>query len=243
MKCIASRIASHGLRSTLKAYLQPLLLKSQVAPQSNISGNSIKSHFTTIYEENLFLGEASRSGEGSNLAQTAVIRDIIPEILSDLRVEVILDGPCGDWHWMQHVNLAGVKYIGVDIVEDLIKQNISNFSSANVSFYCLNLIEDMLPRADISLNRDCFVHLSFADIHSVLRNLKAAGIQYLLTTTFVNRTKNIDLGDTFWRPLNLQIAPFNFPEPLRLINEGCTEADGSFDDKCLGLWRIADLNV
>ena len=36
-------------------------------------------------------------------------------------------------------------------------------------------------------------------------------------------------------------APFNFPPPLRLVNENCTEGDGAYGDKCLGLWRLADL--
>jgi hypothetical protein len=44
-----------------------------------------------------------------------------------------------------------------------------------------------------------------------------------------------------WRPLNLERPPFNFPPPAELLAEGCTEAEGRFLDKCLGLWAIKDL--
>jgi hypothetical protein len=61
-------------------------------------------------------------------------------------------------------------------------------------------------------------------------------------TTFTNREENLDLGELFWRPLNMQKYPFHFPEPIRLINEGCTEENNEFSDKCLGLWLLRDIN-
>jgi hypothetical protein len=41
-----------------------------------------------------------------------------------------------------------------------------------------------------------------------------------------------------WRPINLERAPFNWPAPVELIVEECTESGGVFADKSLGLWRI-----
>jgi len=92
-------------------------------------------------------------------------------------------------------------------------------------------------------SRDCLVHLSYKDAIKIIHNFKKSGSKYLLTTTFTNREENIDLGDGFWRVLNLQKAPFNFPEPIKLINEKCTEENNMFVDKCLGLWLIDDLNI
>jgi hypothetical protein len=46
-----------------------------------------------------------------------------------------------------------------------------------------------------------------------------------------------------WRPLNLQAAPFHFPDPLALIDEKCTEDDGVYADKQLGLWSLSDIPV
>jgi hypothetical protein len=97
------------------------------------------------------------------------------------------------------------------------------------------------PAADLLLCRDCLVHLSFADIDKALRNIRRSSLAYLLTTTFPAESVNADIVTGDWRPLNLQAAPFNLPTPVELINEGCTEGDGAFADKSLGLWRIRDL--
>jgi hypothetical protein len=66
----------------------------------------------------------------------------------------------------------------------------------------------------------------------------------LLTTTYTDRRKNVDLfGKDIWRTLNLQLAPFHFPPPLKIINENSTEVDGNFSDKCLGLWLLDDIII
>lgn len=105
----------------------------------------------------------------------------------------------------------------------------------------LDLTTSPLPAADLLLCRDALVHLSFADIGRALANLRRAAIPWLLTTTFPEEPSNEDIVTGDWRPLNLERAPFHFPPPARLLNEGCTEGDGRFADKSLGLWRVADL--
>jgi hypothetical protein len=39
----------------------------------------------------------------------------------------------------------------------------------------------------------------------------------------------------------LTLPPFNFPQPIEVITEGCTENDGRYADKSLMLWNISDL--
>ncbi|MEO8451290.1 MAG: hypothetical protein ABI647_15960 [Gemmatimonadota bacterium] len=88
------------------------------------------------------------------------------------------------------------------------------------------------------LCRDCLVHLSFADVGRALANIRSARITYLLTTTFPEEALNVDIATGDWRPLNLEREPFSFPPPLALLPEGCTEGDGRFQDKSLGLWLV-----
>jgi hypothetical protein len=88
------------------------------------------------------------------------------------------------------------------------------------------------------LIRDCLVHFSYAHIEQALANLKRSKIRYLLTTSFPAVEKNEDIQTGYWRPLNLQKAPFFFPPPLASLNEECTEAKGAFSDKSLCLWEI-----
>jgi len=100
---------------------------------------------------------------------------------------------------------------------------------------------DSLPSADVILCRDCLVHFAFADIWRALRNFRASGARYLLTTTFLEHEQNEDIEDGDWRMLNLRRPPFDFAAPFDVLIEGCVEGDGAYADKALGLWRIADL--
>jgi hypothetical protein len=199
--------------------------------------------FSTVYEQNLFGGKLSHSGEGSDLVQTTIIRHEIPKLVKEFKINSMLDAPCGDWYWMKAMPLDIAHYIGVDIVEALIAKNQLTYGSDTIHFRCLNLVTDTLPKVDLIFSRDCLVHLSYEDALKMLNNFKASGATYLLTTTFTDRTHNVDLGTGFWRPLNLQLPPFHFPPPLRIINEGCTEGDNLFTDKCLGLWRLEELTL
>lgn len=174
--------------------------------------------------------------------QTAVIRRELPRLVEELGIRSFIDAPCGDWFWMKEAHLGVAEYIGVDIVEKLVEINNLQFGNPSRRFLCLNLAEDLLPKVDLIFCRDCLVHLNFQDIRRVIANFKRSQSKYLLTTTFTNRKRNVDLaGKDVWRTPNFQVAPFNFPPPGRLINEGCTEANGLYGDKSLGLWRLEDL--
>ncbi|MCC5632043.1 hypothetical protein [Nostoc sphaeroides] len=87
------------------------------------------------------------------------------------------------------------------------------------------------------------MHLSIADIFLALDNIKSSHIDYLLTTTFLNCEDNEDITTGDWRLLNLEKQPFNFPTPLLVINEQCTEGGGLYKDKSLGLWQVQDITL
>lgn len=196
--------------------------------------------FQDIYLSNYWGGSDSQSGTGSDSVQTAEIQRRLPELLKDLRIATMLDIPCGDWHWMKWVAFD-VDYIGADIVPEIIKRNQELYGNDQRRFTTLDLIGDELPKVDLIFSRDVLVHLSFEDIFSALRNIKRSGSEYLLTTTFTGRDSNIDIPTGQWRPLNLQKAPFNLPEPIMIIIEKCTEGNGSWGDKSLGLWKVSDI--
>jgi hypothetical protein len=205
---------------------------------------SVHARFSKIYTENIFGSDESRSGGGSTLLQTEKLRGELPKLLGDIGADSLVDAPCGDFNWMRHTELGIAKYIGVDIVEELIADDQRRYGDTRREFICSDIIRDKLPQTDVILCRDCLVHLTFEQALNAIRNFRRSGTTYLLTTTFTGRTANVDLvGSDIWRTLNLERAPFNFPPPLRLINENCTEGDGAYGDKCLGLWRLADLPV
>ena len=188
-------------------------------------------------------GTHSFSGTGANLEQTRVIRTELPKLCAELGVVRLLDIPCGDFYWMQHTDLTGISYIGADIVKEIVDWNEEQFGGANGrKFLNLNLCEDLLPDADLILCRDCLVHLSNDDVCKALRNnIHRSNARYLLTTTFADRDRNVDIPTGDWRTLDLTLKPFLFPPPLKVINEGCTLSGNDYADKSLALWRIQDL--
>lgn len=199
--------------------------------------------FTDIYTTHGFGEASSASGPGSDNIQTRIIVKELPLLFEKYDISTVLDIPCGDFHWMQNVDLSAIDYTGADIVLELIQNLNEAYRQNNIRFEHLNMIEDQLPPVDLLLCRDCFVHFSYADTNMALVNICNSGSTYLLSTTFTAREENMDILTGQWRVINLERPPFHFPAPLKLINEGCTEANGAFHDKSLGLWKIDDLRV
>lgn len=191
--------------------------------------------FNGIYRNNSWADPESISGRGSTLAYTVVIRRELPVLLESVEARSLLDAPCGDFNWMRHVALGGVKYIGGDIVPELIARNREQYGDTSRDFLVLDLTKDQLPLVDVILCRDCLIHLSYRHIHAAISNFKKSNARYLLTTTHPTVRENSDIPTGAWRSVNLQLPPFNFPEPIQLI----TEHAGT--GKCLGLWKLETL--
>jgi hypothetical protein len=197
--------------------------------------------FRDIYRRHHWSGSESTSGAGAGAGQTAELRRSLPALLRELGVATMLDLPCGDYGWMRTIDLPVARYIGADLLPDIIEPLAAAFGDAHREFLVLDLTRDPLPAADLLFCRDCLVHLSFADIRAALSNVVRSGIPYFLTTTFPNGDPNEDIVTGDWRVLDLERAPFHLPPAVRILNEGCTEGGGVFADKSLGLWRIEDL--
>ncbi|HEX3534369.1 MAG TPA: class I SAM-dependent methyltransferase [Gemmatimonadaceae bacterium] len=203
----------------------------------------LKERFERIYSTNLWSDPESRSGVGSAVDSTRALRAELPGVLRTLNARVLLDVPCGDFTWMQHVDLKGIDYIGGDIVPAIVEQNQRLHAGKGRRFALVDLTRDKLPDADVLLCRDCLVHLSYANIRAVLSNIARSNIRYVLMTSFPGRGGNRDVQDGDWRTLDFQAPPFSFPDPLLTIVEQCEEEDGSYADKSLLAWPVASLRV
>lgn len=196
--------------------------------------------FSRYYRKNKWGDAESRSGKGSNLDATAVVREELPKLVRDLGVKSFLDLPCGDYFWMQHVDL-GVEYTGGDIVADMIAENRAAFAKPGVHFEVIDLIDGPIPQHDLVFVRDCLVHLSAAHIMSALQNIKASNSEWLLTTNFPGLSENTDIATGQWREINLCVAPYFFPAPVVEIAEGQDHIKGQKSGKTLGLWKVSDI--
>lgn len=188
--------------------------------------------FQRIYEHNLWGDAESASGSGSGTVATDAIRRALPGLFERYGIRSLLDAPCGDFHWMQHVVGSLDRYVGADIVPALVERNARLFGTDRVSFVCADITADRLPTADAVLCRDCFIHLPTRLIRDALVNFRASGMRYLLLTNDRDVAGYSDIPIGSFRPLNVLHPPFSFPDPLAAVNETAT---GS---RQLCLWRL-----
>jgi hypothetical protein len=164
-------------------------------------------------------GGSPRSGPGSSMELTQQLRLAFPRIIEQYGVKTLVDAPCGDWFWMQHVDLAGVSYIGGDISKEITDANSEQFARPGVKFIHLDITSDPIPTADIVLCRDCMMHLKHWLRWEFFKNFVASDSKYLITTVHhVLENKAVTRNGGFKR-FNPCIAPFNFSPALELIPE------------------------
>lgn len=192
--------------------------------------------FAQIAESNAWDGTESVSGPGSTMEATRLLRAALPDLLERYVIKSLLDIPCGDAYWISDALPKGVTYTGGDIVPSLVEK--ARIEKGNLGrFEVLDLVTDDLPRADLVMVRDCFIHLPNAMVLKAIANLKRSGARYLLTTTYPGQAKNIDIEIGGFRPVDLQRAPFELPAPLAIV----PETEGITSGKCMGLWKVEQL--
>jgi hypothetical protein len=215
-----------------------------------------KDTFTNIYENNGFGSEESKSGPGSTLEETKILREKIKDLVKEKNIKSVVDIPCGDFNWMKEIVSSFESYIGGDIVEGAIKINIENYGGLNTKFIEFDLINDKIPDADLLIVRDVIGHLPLSDGEKVIKNILKSNCKYLLSTTWAKKTKDgwkkcdpnevhrenegVDYGRFY--PVNLMSFPFNFPEANVYLEED-VRVDNYENGirKTLGLWDIEKL--
>lgn len=194
--------------------------------------------FKSIYEHNIWGSNESISGPGSSLKETAILRQLLPALLKKYAIKSILDLPCGDFHWLKEIDLAGIDYIGADIVPELIDKNNEIYGKKGRKFIELDLLNDQLPQVDLILCRDCLIHFSNEDINRAVKQIGESGSRYLLTTSYPEKSNRMTMHTGGWRPINLEKEPFNWPKAIDCIHEGSERINGINGDKSLLLWEI-----
>lgn len=220
------------LRTRVKKAIAEIPLLHDLTLKFNSRGNI----FSRAYAHNAWGSQESGSGIGSELGATETLRCYLPDLFKRLAVTKVLDAPCGDWNWMRRVDLNGIDYVGVDVVQDVIAKN-RDYEREGVRFLVADLTQDELPLADLIICRDCWIHLSFRDAAAMLENFRRSGARWLLVSNspHVQENKN-QLTGWMWRFLNLHRPPFNFPAAIEARKDHY--ADHGFE---ITLWEIAKL--
>jgi 2-polyprenyl-3-methyl-5-hydroxy-6-metoxy-1,4-benzoquinol methylase len=160
--------------------------------------------FTNIYNNDEWtLG----SGPGSQLRNVKMYLHFLQKILIEYDIKSVIDLGCGDWTFSKHINWKGINYVGIDIVESIIDNNINEYKSENVNFYNTEIFDIQNTELyDLVIIKDVFQHLNYEEIFKILDHIKNVKF-VLITNDFCNNNINCDNGK--WRPLNFEISPFN----------------------------------
>lgn len=171
-------------------------------PKANIAAA-----FSKVYDENVWQRKDT-SGPGSSAQYTGEYRSFLHRLLQSRQVKRLLDVGCGLWEYMQHVNLAGVEYLGIDPVPSVIKRNQALQLPPNIQFQC-GTIDDVanLGRFDMAIVKDVFQHLPNQLIIEMLEKLKV--IPMLLVTNDLLHGPNVDCSLGGFRKINLEGPPFS----------------------------------
>jgi hypothetical protein len=192
--------------------------------------------FTNIFKRNWWNNGESRSGWGAELKRTTSIRADLSDFARRHSLQSLLDAPCGDFNWMQHIDWPpGFRYIGADIVHDLVLENRRNHPG--VEFMELDVLSDALPDVDAWLARDLMIHFPDKAIWTALKQFRRSSIRYLLATTYPNARENTDIKFGQVRHINLCAAPFNLPSPFETLHED----DDPVTGRVVAVWRRSDL--
>lgn len=213
----------------------PVLIWARTQMVRNLRGTPGEV-FGEIYRRNIWGYKETASGGGSTLHNTQRVRESLPGLIGDLGVRTLLDLPCGDFHWLSKIELPVSRYIGGDIVPELVERTADQHTRPDRTFLRIDLCNDPLPEADLLLCRDCFIHLSEDMIFRAIDNILRSNIRYLLTTTFPDgRNRSIRTGDFF--NIDLCASPYNFPAPARVLEDWVPP----FDRRQLALWEVESL--
>eukprot|EP00291_Cryptomonas_curvata_P023925 CAMPEP_0172160530 /NCGR_PEP_ID=MMETSP1050-20130122/5607_1 /TAXON_ID=233186 /ORGANISM="Cryptomonas curvata, Strain CCAP979/52" /LENGTH=342 /DNA_ID=CAMNT_0012830299 /DNA_START=85 /DNA_END=1110 /DNA_ORIENTATION=- len=178
--------------------------------------------FGGIYRDRAWVDPAAvgetRSGPGSYATHTHDVQRFLAEVISNYSVQSILDAGCGEATWQRRVpGIDRVTYLGVDIVEDVIRLNREAMREwTRASFEVWDVVTSRPPRAfDLVLCRDALFHLPLSDALRVLGNFDASGSGLLVShydEALQHNWPDIEAGE--WHSVNLLGPPFNLPPPL-----------------------------
>lgn len=177
------------------------------------------------------------SGEGSHdlLITEPYIKAVTTFLMSFNKPITVCDLGCGDFNIGKQLVKYTHKYIGIDIVTDLIAYNKEHFKNPKLDFHCLDISKDTLPTADCIIIRQVLQHLSNAEVLKVVQKLQ--NFKYVIVTEHLpegNFTPNKDIisgqGIRLKKQsgINLLAPPFNFKmkEEKQLVNTVLSNSKG-----------------
>ena len=174
-----------------------------------------------IYDQSLWGGKEFDFYSGIGSHDPMIVNIYVKTVTNFLKSHdhkmTICDIGCGDFNIGQHIFKYSKKYFAIDIVEELIERNKIKFKTKNLEFLCLDIANEVLPKADVIIIRQVLQHLSNNEIQQILNRLKTC--KYIILTEHLpvgdfipNTNKIASQGIRLKQQSGVDIlsAPFNF---------------------------------
>ncbi|EMY61973.1 class I SAM-dependent methyltransferase [Leptospira terpstrae] len=163
--------------------------------------------FEKVYDEKKW---GDGSGIGSWPENAGPYLKLLQESLNDPKYTTIVDLGCGDWKLMETLSIPEEKkYVGYDLVTDLIAQNTKKYSKKNVKFLVIKQLSDIRNvSADLLIVKDVLHHWPIAHINYFLKEILPNYRYALITNDYNFFASNQDIAFAEFRPINLQKEPF-----------------------------------
>ncbi len=176
----------------------------------SISMEHLSRIFTDKYEspDSDWVGN---SGPGSDPFYNLAYRSFLESFLRLNHIGSIVDIGCGDWQFSRFINFNGAKYLGLDIVDTLVKRNQKLFGSEDTRFANMPAEFDAIPSAHLLIMKDVLQHLPNAEIIR-MREFLFPRFQFcLLTNSFrkLDVPTNVDIEYGAFRCLDLRGPPYD----------------------------------
>lgn len=193
---------SQPIRSVLKAAAKtllpaPILAALSAVRQRHAAKTKIKQFtengtpqeiFTKIYTQKIWgeFGDPADefcSGEGSHDPSVVdpYVKAISQFLSSFERKPDVVDLGCGDFSVGSRIRELCGRYTACDVVPPLIAFNKAKYSSLDVDFRVLDLVNDPLPAGDVVFIRQVLQHLSNDHIKKLVKKIPA-NYRYLVLT-------------------------------------------------------------
>lgn len=178
--------------------------------------------FTYVYDHGVWGKDEygnGTSGGGATLETAGEYIVFLSRFIKKNNIKSIVDIGCGDWRVMRNVDLSEAYYLGFDVVRSVIEKNIQAFSSSKVNFMFGDCLEIDLPKADLLVCKDVFIHFPNQSIFSLIAQFHK--YKHVLITNCVDpdtfTASNQDCAMGSWRRVDISAPPFNVKGKKLLI--------------------------
>jgi SAM-dependent methyltransferase len=177
-----------------------------------------KDYFTRVYDIGLWGKNAEgqgTSGPGSSMEQGRHFIEYINIFLQKNPIQTVVDVGCGDWVLAKAIDWGNRHYLGLDIVDSVVKKNQALHTAENVQFAVLDAGAEPIPPGDLLICKDVLMHLPFTNIFHILEQAKKFKFAIFVNDVYPEDAPNIDRPSCGFRPLDLTKPPFNLiPEHI-----------------------------